>query len=159
MQTQPENPKHYAGAIKVPFADLPMIVMAEVGVAMHEGARKYGAFNWRATPIRASDYFSAAQRHLAQWFELGENLDPTCGLSHITKAIACLIVLRDAQINGMVKDDRPPAVNGDHWYALEAVVRAMQETHPDAKARVTDWPDDKEVPATSNALYGTPYEP
>ena len=40
------------------------------------------------------------------WWE-GEDVDPDSGVSHITKAIATLVVLRDSQINNMVDDDRP----------------------------------------------------
>ena len=40
------------------------------------------------------------------WWE-GEDVDPDSGLSHITKAIATLVVLRDSQINLNVDDDRP----------------------------------------------------
>lgn len=136
-----ENPKHYAGQKKIPFGDIPAIVLAELGVAMHEGARKYGAFNWRRDAILSSDYYSAAMRHLFQWFELGEDADADSGISHITKAIACLTVLRDAQINGMVKDDRPPNVHGDRWYCLQDKVRELQEKHPQPAKRVTSWDD------------------
>ena len=134
-----ENPKHYAGAKKVPFGDVPAIVEAELSLAMHEGARKYGAYNYRRDPIRASDYYDAASRHLKQWYELGEDVDPTCGISHVTKAIAALTVLRDAQINGMVKDDRPPAANREHWAQLEKVVNDLREKYPEPAKRITSW--------------------
>lgn len=137
----PENPKHYAGQAKIPFNDVPAIVMAELGVAMHEGARKYGAYNYRQTAIRASDYYDATMRHLKQWWELGEDVDPTCGISHITKAIAALTVLRDCQINGMVKDDRPPPVNAGHWAALERAVQKLREQHQTEAPRVSSWGD------------------
>lgn len=156
-----ENPKDIAGALKLPFADIPGIVMAEVGLAMHEGARKYGAFNWRQTPIAASAYYSAAQRHLTQWWELGEDVDTTCGLSHITKAIACLMVLRDAQISERCKDDRPPAVDPAHWAELERIAEEMRAKHPAPKARVTEWGDKAPPPASEpldrlfdRAFYG-----
>lgn len=134
-----ENPKHYAGQKKIPFNDVPAIVLAEVGVGMHEGARKYGAYNYRRDPILASDYYDAANRHLKQWYELGEDVDPTCGLSHITKAICALIVLRDAQINGMCKDDRPPAVNPARWSELEEIVNRLREQYPEPAPRFTKW--------------------
>ena len=151
-----ENPKDIAGSVKLPFADIPGIVLAEVGLAMHEGARKYGAFNYRQTPIAASAYYSAAQRHLTQWWELGEDVDATCQLSHITKAIACLMVLRDAQINARCKDDRPPAVNSAHWQHLEFVADQMRAKYPEPKARVTEWGDEmvptKYTPQQANAV-------
>lgn len=137
--TRPENPKHYAGAEKLPFADVSGIVMAELGLAMHEGARKYGAFNYRETPIRASDYYNAFKRHITQWWELREDPDPTCGVSHLVKAMACLAVLRDAEINGMLIDDRPPAVDRGEWERLEDVAEELRKRHPEPKARVTEW--------------------
>jgi len=140
-----ENPKHYAGRKKIPFGDIPAIVLAELGVAMHEGARKYGAFNYRKDAIIASDYYSAAMRHLFQWYELGEDIDPESGISHVTKAIACLTVLRDAQINNMVKDDRPPPVHGDRWYALQGKVAELQALYCTQAPRVTSWDDTKTV--------------
>jgi hypothetical protein len=48
-------------------------------------------------------------RHLTSWWE-GENVDPDSGLSHVTKAIATLTVLRDAMLTGKYSDDRPPAL-------------------------------------------------
>lgn len=152
-----ENPKHYAGQKKIPFGDIPAIVLAELGVAMHEGARKYGAFNYRKDMIISSDYYSAAMRHLFQWYELGEDTDPDSGISHITKAIACLTVLRDAQINGMVKDDRPPNVHGDRWYTLQDKVRELQEKHPEPKPRVTSWDaPTNEVPKSFRLFHPGP---
>jgi len=136
-----ENPKHYAGALKLPHCDMPTMVRFEVELAMHEGARKYGAFNYRQTPILASDYHSAAQRHIAQWWELHEDPDPTCGISHLSKAIACLTVLRDAEMNGMLKDDRPPSVSKQIWERLEKVAAELRLKYPEPKERVTQWGD------------------
>jgi hypothetical protein len=41
------------------------------------------------------------------WWE-GEDIDPDSGVSHITKAIASLVVFRDAMQHNLVTDDRPP---------------------------------------------------
>ena len=49
----------------------------------------------------------ALLRHAFAWWE-GEDIDPDSGLSHITKAIATLVVLRDAMLQNMCTDDRPP---------------------------------------------------
>ena len=102
-----ENPKAAVGARKGPMSVVSELVLAEVGLAMLEGALKYGRHNYRATDIQASTYFDAFRRHIRSWWE-GEDIDPGSGLPHITKAIACLVVLRDAQINGRYIDDRPP---------------------------------------------------
>jgi hypothetical protein len=108
------NPKDSVGVRKVPMSVIPMPVMAEVGLAMLEGARKYGRHNWRVKGVKASVYFDAVvARHMAQWWE-GEDIDADSGLSHITKAIASLVVLRDAMIQGEMVDDRPPP-SPDGW--------------------------------------------
>lgn len=84
-----------------------MNVIAAVGVAMLEGAAKYGRHNYRGVGVRASVYFDGTQRHLLDWWE-GVDIDPDSGRHHIEKAIASLVVLRDAQMQGMCEDDRPP---------------------------------------------------
>lgn len=109
MNKKETNPKDALGIKRVPFSTVPMVPVAEVGLAMLEGALKYGRHNYRVSGVRSSVYFDAAMRHLVRWWE-GEDIDPDSGLPHITKAIASLIVLRDAQVNNMEIDDRPPVV-------------------------------------------------
>lgn len=108
MTTKPTNPKDIVGVAKAPMSTVSAPVLAEIGVAMLEGACKYGRHNYRVSGVRASIYYDATMRHLMAWWE-GENVDPGSGLSHITKAITSLVVLRDAMIQGKVEDDRPPA--------------------------------------------------
>jgi len=110
------NPKDAVGTGKVPLSTISGPVMGEVGLAMLEGARKYGRHNYRAIGVRASVYHDASMRHLLAWWE-GQDIDPDSGLSHITKAIASLVVLRDAMINDKWSDDRPPAVANPNWIA------------------------------------------
>lgn len=105
--SKPSNPKDAIGINKVPLSTIPFNVIAELGVALLEGAAKYGRHNYRAIGVRASVYYDATMRHLGAWWE-GENLDPDSGLSHITKAIASLTVLRDAMMQEKMIDDRPP---------------------------------------------------
>jgi hypothetical protein len=50
-----------------------------------------------------------------EWWE-GTDIDKDSGLNHITKALACLSVLRDSMIVGNWKDDRPPK-HKDGWVA------------------------------------------
>lgn len=105
---KPTNPKDSVGVRKVPFSTIPSCVMAEVGVAMLEGAAKYGRHNYRVIGVRSSVYYDATMRHLSAWWDEGQDLDADSGLSHITKAISSLMVLRDAMIQGKLEDDRPP---------------------------------------------------
>lgn len=104
---KPSNPKDAVGIRKAPLSVVPMNVVAELGVAMMEGALKYGRHNYRGVGVRSSVYFDAAMRHLIAYWE-GEDIDPDSGLSHITKAMASLSVWRDAQLQGKCEDDRPP---------------------------------------------------
>lgn len=106
-EVKPSNPKDVLGVNKAPMSTVPAAVMAEVGVAMLEGGLKYGRHNYRAVGVRSSVYYDATMRHLMAWWE-GEDIDPDSGLSHVTKAIAGLVVFRDAMIQGKVEDDRPP---------------------------------------------------
>lgn len=107
LDTKPTNPKDACGVRKVPMSTVPANVLAEVGVAMLEGGLKYGRHNYREVGVRASVYYDGTMRHLMAWYE-GEDIDVDSNLSHITKAIASLVVLRDATMRDMVEDDRPP---------------------------------------------------
>lgn len=141
-----ENPKDSVGTGKVPVSTIPAPVIAEVGLAMLEGARKYGRHNFRIAGVRASIYYDAVvSRHLPAWWE-GQDEDPdTCtldadgnpipgtGLSHITKAIAALVVLRDAMMNQMWVDDRPPPFRDPNWVAsMNEKARNIIARYPDA---------------------------
>lgn len=101
------NPKDAIGCSKVAFSTVSAPVLAEVAVGMLEGAIKYGRHNYRAIGVRSSIYYDATLRHLTAWWE-GEDVDPDSGLSHITKAITSLVVLRDAMLRDKMVDDRPP---------------------------------------------------
>ena len=107
MEVKDTNPKDAIGISKAPMSTVSAAVLMEVGVAMLEGASKYGRHNYRAAGVRASVYYDALMRHAMAWWE-GEDLDPDSGMSHITKAIATLVVLRDAMIQDKFTDDRPP---------------------------------------------------
>lgn len=131
------NPKDAVGFSKNPYSYLPAIVVAETGVAMFEGGVKYGAYNYREAGVRASIYYDAARRHLDEFWELGEDIDGPSGISHITKAIAGLMVLRDAQIRGMLEDDRPPPVERAVWEELERKTKALIAKYPNPVPRVT----------------------
>lgn len=104
--SKPSNPKDAVGIRKVSLSMLPFRVLWEVALGMLEGALKYGRHNYRGIGVRASVYFDAAQRHLGAWWE-GEDIDRESQLSHITKTISALVVLRDSMIQGNWVDDRP----------------------------------------------------
>jgi hypothetical protein len=107
VEQKDTNPKDSIGIRKAPLSVLPMSVVAEVGTAMLEGACKYGRHNWRAMGVRDSVYFDATMRHLIDYWE-GVDIDTDSGMHHLTKAMSSLMVWRDAQLQGMCTDDRPP---------------------------------------------------
>ena len=136
--TKPTNPKDAVGVKKVPITTVPFPVICEVGLAMLEGARKYGRHNYRVAGVRASVYVDAViARHLMPWWE-GEDLDPESGLSHITKAIAGLCILRDSMLQGNWNDDRPPASPAGWKDELNTKAVGIIEKYPDCKAAFTN---------------------
>ena len=104
---KPSNPKDAVGVLKVSLSYVPSTVLWELAVGMQEGGYKYGRHNYRSIGVRGSVYYDATMRHLMAWWE-GEDTDPDSGLSHVTKAIASLVVLRDAMLLNKFVDDRPP---------------------------------------------------
>jgi hypothetical protein len=129
--SKPSNPKDAVGVRKAPMSTVSCAVLVEVGVAMLEGAAKYGRHNYRAIGVSASVYYDATMRHLMGWWE-GEDLDPDSGLSHVTKAIASLVVLRDAMIQGKFSDDRPPR-SVPFYPSLNAGAAAIIDRYADRK--------------------------
>lgn len=144
--TKATNPKDMVGTRKAPMSALPIRVLWRVGLAMLEGALKYGRHNYRGAGVRASVYFDAACRHIFAWWE-GEDLDPDTaelddagnpipgtGLSHIDKAIAALMVLRDSMLGCNWTDDRPPRATEDmaalHAIAGKLIDRYGSPTNP-----------------------------
>lgn len=139
------NPKDAVGIKKVPFSVLYPRVLAEEGLALLEGGRKYGRHNYRIAGVRASVYFDACLRHLFAWYE-GEDIDPDSGLSHITKARACLGVLRDSMLEENWVDDRPPKVKAGWVQALNKKAAEIIERYPDALEPYTALNSGKPAP-------------
>jgi len=119
------------GIGKGPMSTVSAPVLAELGLAMMEGARKYGRHNYRCVGVRASVYYDAALRHLTRWYE-GEDIDPDSGLSHVIKAMACMAVVRDSMIVGNWVDDRPPvAVDNSFWQGVDNHAKEMIQRYPE----------------------------
>ena len=100
------NPKDRVGSNKTDLSLVPNHALREVTKALEEGARKYGAYNWRVEPIQFRTYLAACARHLGACLD-GEDVDPDSGLHPLTHvAASCLIVL-DALNFGSLIDNRP----------------------------------------------------
>jgi hypothetical protein len=137
QKVKDSNPKDAVGIKKAPFSTVSAPVIAEIGLAMLEGARKYGRHNYRAIGVRTSVYYDACLRHLTAFWE-GEDVDSDSGLSHITKALACLTVLRDAQLIDKCIDDRPPKTKQGWIKELNKKAKAIVEKYPNALEPYTE---------------------
>jgi len=101
------NPKDLIGVTKTPaLSVVPAASLLYEAQAMRDGARKYGAYNWREHPVRASIYIDACVRHLMAWYD-GEAVASDSGQPHLGHAKACLGILADAIETGNLVDDRP----------------------------------------------------
>jgi Domain of unknown function (DUF5664) len=136
MNTKPSNPKDIAAILKVPMSTVSATVLAELGCALYEGARKYGRHNYRVIGVLASVYYDAALRHLMKWWE-GENIDVDSGIHHVTKAIASLVVLRDAMIQSKFVDDRPPKAPADFIRQLDERIKEIANRYPTSSEPMT----------------------
>lgn len=90
----------------VSYHVLPWRVVLEMALGMMEGGRKYGRHNYRAIGVRASVYYDATMRHLADYLA-GKPVDQESGLSHLSKALSSSSVLLDSMVKGNWVDDRP----------------------------------------------------
>lgn len=132
LSSKDTNPKDAVGTRKWrQYCTVPITIIWELGVGMLEGARKYGRHNYRVAGVRASVYIDAAKGHIDCWWE-GEDTDPDSGLSHVTKAMSSLAVLRDAMIHNKMVDDRPPRTNVAKMRdELQRIVEEIIDRTPD----------------------------
>lgn len=128
MSTKETNPKDIVGTSKPPLSTLPSGPLYEAAAALLEGGLKYGRHNYRVMGVRASIYFDAAMGHLWAWWE-GEDLDDDSGIHHISKAIAGLMVLRDAQLEDNCDDDRPPSTQ-NYRRVMEPLIKDIITRNP-----------------------------
>ena len=120
------NPKDIQGSAKPNLSRLPLAPLMEVIAGMEEGALKYGPWNWRDEKISETIYADAAIRHVLQWLAR-QDIDPDSGLPHISKAIAGLLILRDAQIHGCSIDNRAVQQNLNVSDARDKILAVHQK--------------------------------
>lgn len=109
---KPSNPKDAFGSAKIDLGLVPDTLAICAARGFLEGALKYGRFNWRVAGVRSSIYRAALNRHVAKWWN-GQDHDQKTRVHHLDNAIACLGILRDAELYGMLDDDRPPCPDPD----------------------------------------------
>jgi len=83
---------------------IPSGILVEVGRVFRYGAKKYGANNWQRG-MRWNRLYASSLRHLLSW-QNGRDDDKESGLSHLSHAIANLMMLRMMQGMGLGEDDR-----------------------------------------------------
>lgn len=121
------NPKDLFGAKKVSLSKFPAVALAHGAHAMMDGARKYGAYNWRDKAVIASIYVDAAKRHIDNWFE-GQKRAGDSKVHHLGHALACVAILLDAEATGSLIDDRPAGFEvADRVFA--EIAAAIEEQH------------------------------
>ena len=119
MKYPDNNPKSASGMTKVPLHLVPPSAEYFLALALADGARKYGPYNWREAAISTSVYVAACKRHIAAFWD-GETLAADSGVHHLAHAMACIALMLDAMSVGKLHDDRPPAGN---------VVGVIKERH------------------------------
>lgn len=112
IDAKPSNPKDAIGSKKLDLSLAPATLQVMAATAFLEGALKYGRYNWRIAGVRASIYVAALLRHVFKWYN-GQDHDTTTRVHHLDNAIACLAIMRDAELYGKLNDDRPPAPDRD----------------------------------------------
>lgn len=107
MDDKDTNPKDGVATSRLDLSLFPATATAYGALAMTEGDLKYGGYNYRIIGVKASIYFSAANRHLNKWFN-GEWADQKTDIPHLASALACISILIDAVECDKLNDDRPP---------------------------------------------------
>ncbi len=111
------NPKTAMGALKVPLHLVPPSANHFLALAMADGAKKYGPYNWREKTISTSVYIGAVKRHIDAFWD-GEDFANDSKVHHIAHAMACLAIMMDAMTIGKLNDDRPPTGASGHLQFL-----------------------------------------
>jgi hypothetical protein len=138
QSTKPTNPKDRAATTRLDLSNFPDTAVAYGALAMTEGGQKYGEYNYRVAGVQAHVYVAACRRHLAKWWN-GEECDPKTEVPHLANAIACLAVLIDAYVCGVLNDDRPPVAPVAELLAWsETRVAHLQSEFPSKQPRHTE---------------------
>lgn len=101
------NPKDAYGEAKVDLSLIPPAASIYMALAMMEGARKYGPYNWRLKKVKMMIYLAAAKRHIDKVID-GQDLDEESFLPELGHAMASLGIICDAVETGNIIDNRPP---------------------------------------------------
>jgi hypothetical protein len=100
------NPKDRLGISKVQVGLMPAAGVIYGALAMENGAKRYGPYNWREKKVRMTVYLDAIERHVLALRD-GEDLAPDSFVPHLGHIIASAAILADAVEGKFLVDDRP----------------------------------------------------
>lgn len=123
------NPKAAFGATKPDLALIPPTALAHEAMSFEDGARKYGAFNWRSSSVDLMTYIAAAKRHLDAFLD-GQDFTSDSNVHNLGAVRACCGIMIDTLENGNAIDNRPPKGCADAVHA-----RLKKQKEEEAKAR------------------------
>lgn len=101
------NLKTLAAVGKPIVSSVPPIALLALGMAMEDGVKKYGKFNWRDAAVTSSVFYDAIERHLIAWYS-GEEHASDSKIHHLAHVMAGCAIILDAMHNGVLNDDRKP---------------------------------------------------
>lgn len=102
------DPKAQYGATKPSVAWVPSIGDVTAALAAEDGAKKYGAYNYRkGHPVEVMTYAHAAKRHLECFID-GEDFSSDSGVPNLAGVDMCIKIIQDTMANGYAVDNRPP---------------------------------------------------
>lgn len=129
-----DNPKTTQGMKKPSLSKIPSTALYHCALAMMDGAKKYGPYNWREKTVSSSIYVDAAERHLRAYFD-GETNARDSKVHHLGHVMACCAIILDAEACGKLNDDRPlpsPFAEMIEEYAAKQLAMAAQRSiHPE----------------------------
>jgi hypothetical protein len=100
------NPKERNGKQKPALGLIPPVALLHCATAFEDGARKYGAYNWREVGVESMTYVHAALRHLGNYLD-GEEFASDSGVHNLGAVMACCAILLDCDSVGNLRDNRP----------------------------------------------------
>jgi hypothetical protein len=156
MEKKGSNPKdNAAGGSRVDLSLWPSTATVYGALALTEGDRKYGGYNWRIAEIRASVYIAAFERHMTKWAN-GEWTDKKTRVPHLASCLACIALMIDATEAGRLVDDRPPAIKDitELFDWAEEVTKHLHALYPNSPGRFTEEGKNEEKPIRpSDSVY------
>lgn len=135
-----DDPKGAVGATKVDLSIIPPVALVHMALALQDGARKYGPWNWRGANVSNMTYMSAIGRHEKNYID-GEDYAEDSHCHHLAHIMASCAITLDAGYSGTLVDNRPTP--GGYKQAIkdaEEILKSWRERDSEKCAQYN--PDD-----------------